>query len=325
MLIPPRSIRRLTRRVRTTATIPGQHGLARLDQCPHELLFSIFGELDAPSLACLARVSKSINPVAEEVLYQTDALVTAKTEGSRALFWAARNDDMKLLEKAVAWKGSQDVNFSGLLGLPSKGFPRFDDCVLCDISAPVTGMAAGSGHDHIVARLLDLGSLIDYSTQQPTEVRYYYFTPLLYAIAGGHVSTAHLLVERGACQTVGFEEVWSNNRYVRASMISALYSALHMDLEPVVDRPDTLAVDNQANRVYCPRSENPIHLACRSKDRVQYIQRLLDAGADTNSYVPVDATPLCLLSCLRDQDVPIKYIQVLLDAGADINCRHGWP
>ncbi|KEY72159.1 hypothetical protein S7711_00168 [Stachybotrys chartarum IBT 7711] len=306
---------------------PGMDSLG-LDRCPHELLVSMFWELDPRSLARLARVSKSINPVAEEVLYQKDALVTAKTEGSRALFWAARNNDMELLERAAAWKGSQGVNFSGLLGLPSKAFPPFDNCVPCDISDSATGIplhvAAAAGHDHIVVRLLDLGSLIDYSTHQSTEIRCYYFTPLLYAIAGGHVSTARLLIERGACQTVGFEQTWSKNGYVRSPMISALYSALYMDLEPIVDlilsRPE-----HQANRVYCPWSEKPIHLACRYEDRVQYIKRLLDAGANPNSYVPVDATPLCLLAHLRDQDVAIKYIQVLLDAGADINRFHGWP
>jgi ankyrin repeat protein len=313
------------------------------DGLPSEIRLEIFWRLDFETLASLARVDKGTKATAEEVLYRKDAL--RPSSPPEAGFWAAKNNLLSTLNKFISFNESRtDVDTSTLVNAkwmiphPWRNVDSDDDYLgppwLWNESLPrlrylsALHFAAEGGHDAIVARLIEEGANINAgATSQGFMLLCNHsigeVTPLYYALVNGNASTASLLLEKGASQNIAISEFGG-------AVFTALHFAIFANLTTVVDE---LLTTYNANVSYAAvDGVAPIHMAVLSPDTIDYLQKLIVAGALVSPEFkfgvkpPLPALPVSslatifhLLIMLEDEEVSLKAFNVLRAAGLSID------
>ncbi|KAK5995601.1 hypothetical protein PT974_04014 [Cladobotryum mycophilum] len=186
---------------------------------PNKIQFMILGFLDMKSLIKVARV-KPFHAAATTMLHKR-GIELAGVIGSKSLVWATLHNMLATMEFSFAVGGLAAINGNSYMYKPLH-------------------FAALMGHDNMVSLLLDNGASIELTTRgwygftgentldwvarETSEI-----TSLGLAIARGHESTAHLLLERGASLHIGFKR-----RSLSASAkhsIGVLHAAAASDLD----------------------------------------------------------------------------------------------
>lgn len=180
-------------------------------------------------------------------------------------------------------------------------------------------LSAMLGHPEIVVRLLDLGADISSKVTLTTGAWTRCMTPLMFALLWKRTGAARVLLERGASQEVCVVRRELHNGIVAIQgEFTALICAIHASVKPVVDILLSQPNPMLGNSPGCGYS--PLHLACGlDLDRVNFIQPLLDAGADPGLGCRHLEKPMCLLAQMTNQRVAIDGMEALLAAGANVD------
>ncbi len=160
--------------------------------------------------------------------------------------------------------------------------------------------AAGGGKAHVVTFLLQhlpKGITIDNFPNTPP-----HSTALDFAVLGGHVHTASLLLQRGA--TVG---------------MSLIYEAAGLGSLPMV----RLLVEEYGADANARNGETPLHRAANgnSDEHLKVVQYLVEKHtADVNAVDTRKCTPLHC--AVRNSGSNLKIVQYLVKKGADLHAKN---
>ncbi|KAI9167830.1 Ankyrin-1 [Paramyrothecium foliicola] len=296
---------------------------------PYEIQLEICHHADFKTLASLARICHTIRPVAEEHLYRKDV---QHPRGAAASFWAATHGFLGTLDKAFAYnKHLPDGGLQALTGVAQatrwETIPSWPQWIFHSGRQSMTlkslHLAVAAGHDALVLRLLDAGADKDEVAEchqcELLGCSFKYVTPLYIALIYERLSTACILLNQGANQTVASTQ---NG----APVFSALHVAALTGSSQMVERllstyNANLNNDSNINHIL------PVHMALLRADGVRCLKRLLEAGARIDTILRLQSkggdelTALQLLTFL-DEDAALRTaIDLLMNAGADIHGR----
>jgi len=349
-------------------------GLNAVDRIPNELLIYIARECAIEDKARLTRTSRRYHAIVGPLLYKSSICTDTTLPGcSPAVLWGARNGRLGTIKAAVAQGARVDTLWclepaiaAHRTGSDPPGWKHPQPVEGLMVYGPVqtatfmTALhaAARSGHDDVVAYLLDAGCALEAWGQDlclckphssRLHPRYIKCTPLHAALCASRISTVRLLLSRGAAvDAVCFCD---------GVRIPALHTAAARGLAPLIRHIIERGYDiNSLDGAYAP---NPaINYAVATVDNAAILElvklgavtegrgtmsplydalirrnhdaalRLLRAGvrADVEFF---GKTPLHLIS-LHDR-VPSfrdgsfekwpELVSLLLEKGADINAR----
>ncbi|KAK8022610.1 hypothetical protein PG993_013377 [Apiospora rasikravindrae] len=275
---------------------------------PVEILIEItcHSGLDPADLAHLATLHSALYHIAIPHLYKNDI----QHGGSHCMFWAATNGRLQTLTKALEHGadpnvvGPDEADSEALLdAFADVGNPdndhNFGDPLLEEVYGTPLHTAASFGHNDIVAALLDAGADVHAPSRglckcrfntlrgfrEPLEDRelldddfpFPNWLPLHHAVCHGHVSTANLLLDRGASLQMCYEP---RSFALLKKLPSLVHCAAANGLEELVQR----ALEMDAGTALRGEDDldSPLHYACESWDSEGVIQRLVAAGHDLN-------------------------------------------
>lgn len=259
-----------------------------LQTLPAELLRLIIEDsgLRQKDLAVLTRTCDFFYQIVTPYLYRHDI----KHNNSSALIWAAEHSQLRTARRALEL--GADPNTKGPQFPESRDFSN-DPCYngICTVQdhrpygSPLH-FAANEGNDAMVNLLLDYGARTDASSEHvcgcgghwTDEQRADCFPPgwfpLHHAVCKGHITTAHVLLDRGAPTQMASEQ--ENDSRSRLSGHNLLHCAAAHGLEDLVKR----ALEMEPTLAKKKTMESPLHYAIASWNSEGIIRRLREAGAD---------------------------------------------
>jgi ankyrin repeat protein len=269
-------------------------------------------------------------------------------DGSTALHWAARWDDLETADMLIrAGAKAQAANHDGATPMflaTVNGSAAMIESLLragADADAPVlahgeTGlmMAARTGSRDAVAALLDHGARVN-ATENLRGTN-----ALMWAAEQGHADIVQFLIERGADVNASSKIIYAIKRnglgFARGpagpsreemgGLTPLLFAARQGSLETV----RVLAAAGADVRKASVDGSSPLLVAVQN-GQYEIARFLLDQGADPNQANAKNWTPLYLSVANRDalrtarpapsSDGVLEFISLLLDRGADPNAR----
>ena len=217
----------------------------------------------------------------------------AEADGTTALHYAVRNDDVALVERLI--RAGADARAATRYGITPMALacqngsaPIVERLIKAGVPVNVTGrlgetplhLCARTGRPEAIKVLLSHGATVD------TIENWRGQTPLMWAAAEGHAAAIRLLVEAGA------------DVNARSSII-------------VWERQRT---EEPRDKWLPPGGLTPLLFAARD-GRVESARALLEAGADPNLVDPDRHTPLIVALMNGHLDVAAALVR----AGADVN------
>ena len=315
------------------------HQVADPSLLPVEIWVAISWQTDLPGLAALARTCRVLRPTAEEVLYRKEIELSNSLEGERldctALLWAASTNNLGTLNKLITNGHNLSRDY-----LDMNLYQRDDISLSWNEWAAKTGslsllnirsmaalhVAAAAGFDDVVEQLLDAGADIEARAINAGSSKHKILrvvsgsaTPLGLALGCARVSTALILLKRGASQIV------VSDRQGRI-VFTALGLATCLNLTPVVDELITHLNADLRGDLYDP-DLLPIHYAVMCEPpAIESLQLLASVGSMVGSRLSgrrpgleEGSTILHLLAYVADETTMIKALEILVAGGADIH------
>ncbi|KAK7937401.1 uncharacterized protein PG986_014269 [Apiospora aurea] len=263
-------------------------------------------DLDPADLAHLATLHSALYHIAIPHLYMNDL----RHGGSHCMFWAAKNGRLQTLIKALEHGadpnvvGPDEADSEAMLDVfADVGNPDNDDNLGESLFKEVYGTplhsAASFGHDDIVAALLDAGADVHAPSRGICKCRFHClrgsrdsledrqlldgdfplpnWLPLHHAVCHGRVSTANLLLDRGASLQMCYEP---RSLELALKLPSLVHCAAANGLESLVQR--ALEIDAGTPLRGEDDLDSPLHYACESWDSDGVIKHLVAAGHDLN-------------------------------------------
>ncbi|KAM7199930.1 Ankyrin repeat-containing domain protein [Rhypophila sp. PSN 637] len=303
-------------------------------KCPVELLMMFSEALgaDLASRASFASTCRKINQAVEPRLYKDDIT----WNDGYCMVWAAKKGQVQTMKKCIAQGG--DI---------FRRFPlRLQGCYS---PGPLLHLSVMTGRNRMVVFLLDQGFDIhteakgvcgcDHPTTFARSARSVYLdeplsryscieTALHVAICRGHLSTARLLISRGALdhptdpllpRKVAIRAAAAFNRYRifpdiikgRESEVPAIIGAAPRSELDILDRPSLTRTLNTLHY-------GALHHACGRDNNIETIRALVELGADPNERIavldPTKGTPMHLAGARMDF-APVAH--ALMDLGAN--------
>ncbi|KAK7977946.1 hypothetical protein PG996_003997 [Apiospora saccharicola] len=295
---------------------------------PVDILDVIFFQsgLDPADLAHLATLHSALYHLVIPRLYKDNI----RQRHAHCLFWAAKTGTLRTLSKALSY--GADPNTAGpdeadtmemLEAYADYTSLRIKVAWAQKVFGTPLHFAASLGHGEIVAALLDAGADIHAPSRGLCRCAFngsrgYRVTseaeghgmnesirplpnwlPLHHAVCNGHLSTANLLLDRGASLQMCYEPHAQEDFLALPSLV---HCATGNGLETLVQR--ALEVDIRTALRAENELDSPLHYACESWNSKGAIRRLVAAGHDVNLNCgwPVRKTPLL---------VPAKWVTIL--------------
>jgi ankyrin repeat protein len=268
--------------------------MTSLSNLPDELIILIAEACDVPDKARLARSNRRLNDLATRVLLR----YSVREEGNSAMYWAAKHGHINTLERMRSCGAEVNDNSGSRLSIVVK---RLDSLPWENLHTTAgflpLHVAAKFGQDTAVKWLLSKGARLESLAQnlcqcesQITEAHAYgnnrwnLWTPLHIAICSGHISTARLLISRGASiRSPGSGPFLSTNVFhtaARRNNTAAINFLVGSGLVGV-DEPDSMGYV-------------ALHYACVCSDNLPAIKTLIHLGASLDMLARGHKTPLHL-------------------------------
>ncbi|KAI0889608.1 ankyrin repeat-containing domain protein [Annulohypoxylon maeteangense] len=254
-------------------------------------------------LAALALTNRRLHQVCNPILYRTER----DLDQPSVVVWAAANDRIETLEKAVFFRLDLNARKPGLYSS--------------------LYIAVKYRNELIVAWLLDHGAAVDIEPviESPCAVDSN-FSPLFLALNQGQSSVANLLIERGACLTFSVPEFRTNNTSYEWGDVRYSPSDRYRELNSAISTASSFGlisvirylIQYKAMDINTPESNGRIclHHAIMAKQDWAMIKELIQLGADINWNT---ADGLCSpLSCAIQMG-NFTIAHGLIDAGSRIN------
>ncbi|KAK8109090.1 hypothetical protein PG984_014891 [Apiospora sp. TS-2023a] len=269
---------------------------------PVELLIEIICEhgLEPVDLAHLASLHSALYQIAIPHLYKNDI----QHGRSHCLMWAARNGSLRTLTNALDYGadpnmvGPDEADTENMLkrfaDLPDFENIRHDMRDVKEYGTPLH-FAAKAGYNDIVAALLDAGANVHAVSRGLCKCRFHHtlqltdndgepevplpnWLPLHHAVCHGHLSTANLLLDRGASLQMCYEPRASKDL---PKLPSLVHCAAANGLETLVQR----ALDTDVRTALRGDSDmdSPLEYALETWDNEGVIKRLVAAGHNINN------------------------------------------
>jgi ankyrin repeat protein len=224
---------------------------------------------------------------------QWDAATAAEADGTTALHWAVRQDDLELTDRLL--DTGADVAVANRYGI-----------------TPIH-LAAVNGNTAMLERLLDAGADVNTVGKDGETV-------LMTAARGGHVDAVRLLIDRGA--TVDAREAWHGQTALMWAAAQGHPAMLSVLLEHGADVNARSSVEKWERQMTAePRDKwlppgglTPLLFAAR-EGCVDCIPVLVEAGADVNAATPDGISPVVIALINGHYDVA----GALVEAGTDPN------
>jgi len=239
--------------------------------CGVVLLLSVAG-LDAASSEVADAVMKGNKPAVRSLLQQKANVNAPQTDGTTALHWAARLDDIEMAELLI--RAGANVSAANRVGATPlqlaalNGNAAMIERLLkagANANAPLTKdgdtalmMAARTGKTDAIKVLLDNGAQVN------AKETWGGTTALMWAVSDGHLDAARMLVARGA-------DINARSNYLPAANGRGFEGRL-----PIQAKPD------QAVEEYASGWLTPLMFAARQGD-LEIARVLVSAGADVNA------------------------------------------
>lgn len=294
-----------------------------LSDLPNEIIILIAEGCDVRGKACLARSNRRLNGLATEVLLR----YSVREEGNSAMYWAAEHGHINTLERMRAC--GAELNDSSGSRLPVV-FRRLAAIMLDDIDVSRNfgflplHVAAQFGQDSAVHWLLKRGCRIESLAQDlcrcPTSLENEGFegdspplwTSLHMAICRGNLSTAKLLISRGASLRASRDE-----QNFGGSSCNLLHTAARCDHPAAIE----FLVGSGLVDVDEPDSEGHValHYACSNLGNISAVKKLLDLGADVDIINDMDGHEPIYMACTQGF---FEAATILLDKGLPFDCTH---
>jgi ankyrin repeat protein len=224
---------------------------------------------------------------------QKTSALAAEADGTTALHWAVRQNDLELVERLL--KTGADPSTANRYGV-----------------TPLN-LAAINGHATMIERLLDAGA--DVNTVGTDGE-----TPLMTVARGGHVDAAEVLLSRGA--TVDARELWHGQTALMWATAQGHAPMMRMLLAHGADvnarsneeKWERQVTSEPRDKWLPPGGLTPLMFAAR-EGCVACIDVLKEAGADFNATTPdgISSTILALINGHYD------VAGALVEAGTDPN------
>ncbi|ROV99681.1 hypothetical protein VSDG_03023 [Cytospora chrysosperma] len=283
--------------------------MASISKLPSEVVVLIAKACRVPEKSALARSNRQMNELITPELYKYNI----QKEGGSAVFWAAEHGCIETLERLVSFGAEvNDITASRFRVVHRPYYPYGTRCLHDTFFSPLH-IAAKFGQDGAVKWLLDHGARIeamahnlcacqegvmDVANDSDFDPRLSPLaTPFHIALCNGNITTAKLLVSRGAGVDVGVATpLHTAARFNNADAVSFLLE------KGLVD------VDELDRHGYAP-----LHLACMEFEDLSSLEKLLEFGAELETLADDDRTPLAF-ACERGY---FKAALKLLEHGAD--------
>lgn len=283
--------------------------MAFLSNLPIEVVVLIAEACRVPEKSALVRTNRQLNELLTPVLYRYNI----QREGSSAMFWAAEQGCIKTFDRLLSHGAEVNDNHASRFLVVHKHFYPYRPRRLHDTFFTPLHIAAKFGQDDAVKWLLNHGARIeavahnlcgcqDGATDIANDTDFDprlspLSTPLHIAICNGQLTTAKLLVSRGAELDVG--------------VATPLHTAARFNNAEAVDfllKNELADVDQSDNHGYAP-----LHLACMTFQDVSAMEKLFEFDADLEVNADDGRTPLAF-ACERGY---FRAALRLLDQGAD--------
>jgi ankyrin repeat protein len=296
-----------------------------LETLPPEMQFEIFKHVSLGDLAKIACSFALLSHIAETELYQRD-MRQAKYKGSRALVYAARKNNVPLVYKIFDYGGARALNYH----FHCKAQVTFTNVTGEQRGRSLSSLtplhwAASEGNDAVVTLFLDHGALINqpnmFQILRNGNDELWSVTALSTAVSRKNVSTAHILLNKGAqwhpvCirQNAKITPERLRLREIPA-MISVdrywlLKTAVQRNLQSVLGSLLSLAgpIDEATMPYgYCTL----LNTATQTAGSIDLIPQLLSSGATVARSGMNLESPLHNLARLQDQDAALKGLRYL--------------
>jgi ankyrin repeat protein len=287
---------------------------------------NIYGIWGKNFIVRVSETSRRLYAIANPILYSWVA--QAEHENSPAVKWASMNNRLDILRKAI--QAGQNVNAVfekplSLLGLdPTRDRQQ---------TFTALHLAARRGNDEIVGYLIDNGADLDATASNWDEIdpapgsiygRENHY-PILAAVWANQISTACLMLSRGASVSIGPPERMSPYQDLSPTILHAAAARSHVELCRKLVAEGIVDVNAR-----CDRGFTPLHWACMkpmaSAGSEDALPILVQLGADVNSSDNQEGRPPIFWVIRNDAFKDHPRVNALLDAGADPSARdpHGY-
>ncbi|KAL2285078.1 hypothetical protein FJTKL_08598 [Diaporthe vaccinii] len=294
--------------------------MASLSNLPDEIIILIAEACDVPGKACLARANRRLNDLATVVLHR----YSVQEEGNSALYWASEHGHINTLERMRSCGAELNDSSGSRLPVVCQRLARHLDPwhrATHAVGFLPLHVAARFGQDATVLWLLRHGARLESLAQNLCHCHDIgsrhseaglTWTPLHIAVCNNNLSTAKLLISRGAAIRSPRDEFSRQPDILQTAALCNNTAAIEFLVGSGlfdVDEPDSTG-------------GVALHYACLRPGSLPAVKMLLDLGASqhTRELNRFGRTPLCLACEVGFFEAAV----VLLDKGPPLDISETW-